>query len=190
MNQEKGTSLWPWIAIFAGAGAVVTILWLISWALITRQLGNPMSLGPFGDMFGAVNALFSGYAFAGIIVDILMQRQELKSQREEAARSTKAQQGLGTAAAIEAQYHMMPTLNPTTSRFITIIGDSVTAGFGGSDKSERWPTILAKEHNLIVHDISQMGETTASALKRAKGQTITSPVVILEIGGNDLLGSP
>jgi len=77
MDQQKGTSLWPWIAIFASAGAVVTILWLISWALITRLLGNPTGPGPFGDMFGAVNALFSGLAFAGIIVAILMQRQEL-----------------------------------------------------------------------------------------------------------------
>ena len=103
MNQEKGTSLWPWIAIFAGAGAVVTILWLISWALITRQLGNPMNPGPFGDMFGAVNSLFSGLAFAGIIVAILMQRQELKLQREELARSTKAQEAQERALVIAAR---------------------------------------------------------------------------------------
>ena len=103
MDQQEGTKLWPWIATFAGIGAVVTILWFISWALITLYLGvNPTKPGPFGDMFGAVNAWFSGLAFAGIIVAILMQRQELKSQREEAARSTKAQQGLGRAAAIEA----------------------------------------------------------------------------------------
>ena len=104
MDQQEGTRLWPWIATFAGIGAVVTILWFISWALITLYLGvNPTKPGPFGDMFGAVNAWFSGLAFAGIIVAILMQRQELKAQREEAARSTKAQQGLGRAAAIEAQ---------------------------------------------------------------------------------------
>jgi hypothetical protein len=34
-------------------------------------------------MFGVVNALFSGLAFAGIIFTILLQRKELKYQREE-----------------------------------------------------------------------------------------------------------
>lgn len=52
----------------------------------------------------------------------------------------------------------------------------------------RWPTLLAKDHNLNIQDISHPGETVASALKWAKSQQILSPVVILEIGGNDLLG--
>jgi len=93
------------------------------------------------------------------------------------------------AAAIEIPYHITPSLNPASSRSITVIGDSVTAGMGGSDKSVKWPTLLAKRHNLNVQDISHPGETAASALKRAKEQQIESPVVLLEIGGNDLLGS-
>ena len=46
-------------------------------------------------------------------------------------------------------------------------------------------------HNGVVgrRYISHMGETAASALKRAEKDRITSPIVILEIGGNDLLGS-
>lgn len=39
--------------------------------------------GTFGDMFGAVNALFSGLAFAGLICTLIVQMQELKAQREE-----------------------------------------------------------------------------------------------------------
>jgi hypothetical protein len=39
--------------------------------------------GQFGDMFGMINALFSGLAFAGIIFTIYLQRQELKAQRRE-----------------------------------------------------------------------------------------------------------
>ncbi|GAB3960174.1 hypothetical protein GCM10028805_57460 [Spirosoma harenae] len=41
--------------------------------------------GTFGDMFGAVNALFSGLALAGIIISIQMQSNELALQREELA---------------------------------------------------------------------------------------------------------
>lgn len=39
--------------------------------------------GTYGDMFGTVNALFSGLAFGGIIITILLQRKELGLQREE-----------------------------------------------------------------------------------------------------------
>jgi acyl-CoA thioesterase-1 len=93
------------------------------------------------------------------------------------------------AAALEIPYHIKPTLEPASSRFITVIGDSITAGMGGGDKSEKWPAILAKRHGVTVQDISQMGATAASARKRAEDYQITAPVVILEIGGNDLLAS-
>ena len=39
--------------------------------------------GTFGDSFGAPNALFSGLAFAGLIVTLIMQKDELSMQREE-----------------------------------------------------------------------------------------------------------
>ncbi|MFN0051239.1 MAG: SGNH/GDSL hydrolase family protein [Planctomycetales bacterium] len=93
------------------------------------------------------------------------------------------------AAVIELPNHFVPSLQLAPSRQITIIGDSVTAGTGGDDKSETWPRILGREHDLQIQDISQIGETAASALKRVQAQTIDSPLVIVEIGGNDVLGS-
>lgn len=47
------------------------------------SIGSWGDRGAFGDMFGAINALFSGLAFAGIIFTILRQREELKLQRKE-----------------------------------------------------------------------------------------------------------
>jgi hypothetical protein len=46
---------------------------------------NPdwVTRGQFGDMFGAVNTLFSGLAFAGLIYAIFLQRKELELQRDE-----------------------------------------------------------------------------------------------------------
>ena len=46
--------------------------------------------GTFGDSFGAVNALFSGLAFAGVIIAIFLQSRELYWQRIEVRGSTKA----------------------------------------------------------------------------------------------------
>ena len=93
------------------------------------------------------------------------------------------------AALIEIPYHITPSLNPVRTRTMTVIGDSVSAGVGGDETSETWPGLLARQHQLQVQDISHMGETAASALKRAKSQTIESSVVVVEIGGNDVLGS-
>ncbi len=57
--------------------------------------------GVFGDMFGFVNALFSGLAFAGLIYAIWLQRIELRLQRREleATREELA----GQRAQMEAQ---------------------------------------------------------------------------------------
>ena len=93
------------------------------------------------------------------------------------------------AALAELPYHIARSLAPVSSRSVTVIGDSVSAGVGGSEKSETWPKILAREHGLTVQDLSQMGETAASALKHVRSQVIRSPVIVVEIGGNDLLGS-
>ncbi|MEW4425991.1 hypothetical protein AB1I68_00690 [Paenibacillus pabuli] len=55
----------------------------ISWYFIPQWYDKEaLEAGTFGDMFGAVNALFSGLAFAGLIYTITVQRQELSLQRE------------------------------------------------------------------------------------------------------------
>jgi hypothetical protein len=45
--------------------------------------------GQFGDLFGAVNAFFTGLAFAGVIYTIILQRKELEMQRKELQSSTE-----------------------------------------------------------------------------------------------------
>lgn len=65
-------------AIFILVPAVV-ILWGLNWILISCDL-NKSSIG---DTFGVVNSLFSGLAFAGIIITIFLQNKELGLQREE-----------------------------------------------------------------------------------------------------------
>lgn len=52
-------------------------------------ISKPEDRGTFGDMFGAVNTLFSGLAFAGIIYTIYQQGTELKLQRIEVAKTNE-----------------------------------------------------------------------------------------------------
>ncbi|MFP3595074.1 hypothetical protein SB689_24320, partial [Chryseobacterium sp. SIMBA_038] len=45
--------------------------------------------GLFGDMFGASNAVFTGLSFVGVIIAILLQRQDLKETKEEVVNQNK-----------------------------------------------------------------------------------------------------
>lgn len=89
-NKETKSRLWFWIVI---AIVGVIALWSLSWWLISKNIDCSTDRGTFGDMFGAVNALFSGLAFAGLIATLLYQQEELKLQREELAQTREELKG-------------------------------------------------------------------------------------------------
>lgn len=62
---------------------VVFIIWVISLFIVLFGMKDWNDRGNLGDSFGGINALFSGFAFAGIIYTILLQRKELTLQRQE-----------------------------------------------------------------------------------------------------------
>jgi hypothetical protein len=53
------------------------------------SLGGWQTRGQFGDLFGGVNAFFTGLAFAGLVFTILLQGYHLRSQGEELSLSTE-----------------------------------------------------------------------------------------------------
>lgn len=59
------------------------VIWLVSAILTLVFIDNWSDRGTFGDLFGAVNALFSGLAFAGLIYTIILQKRDLEMQRAE-----------------------------------------------------------------------------------------------------------
>lgn len=62
---------------------VIVFIWRLYWAWIEAQCMNLEARGQFGDMFGGITSLFTGLAFAGVIVTIWLQSHELKLQRRE-----------------------------------------------------------------------------------------------------------
>lgn len=79
-SEESKNDLWRTLIY---AGLAVFAIWLLSWGFIDLCISECDDRGTFGDKFGAVNALFSGLAFAGLIVTLIYQKEELKLQREE-----------------------------------------------------------------------------------------------------------
>ena len=69
-------------AVLIIAGTII-VVWLLVGLMPIFIYCDPTQRGTFGDMFGAVNALFSGMALAGVVYAILLQREELRLQRQE-----------------------------------------------------------------------------------------------------------
>jgi acyl-CoA thioesterase-1 len=94
--------------------------------------------------------------------------------------------GLAVVAILcEIPYHFSPRLTSTV-KALAVVGDSVTAGL--NDGEETWPKQLARTINLQVFDASQPGATLKSAIQQVELlNSQAADVLILEIGGNDLL---
>lgn len=73
----------PSIIIGVIAGFSVLLIFGLFWWGIDHWISDPNIRGVFGDKFGAVNALFSGLAFLGLIITLVFQQEELKLQRSE-----------------------------------------------------------------------------------------------------------
>ena len=59
--------------------------------------GDNNNAGTFGDSFGFVNSLLSAFAFAGVILTLVMQSRELEMQREELVESRKQYEKMAVA---------------------------------------------------------------------------------------------
>ena len=93
------------------------------------------------------------------------------------------------AAMAELPYHMQPSIPIGHANKIIVIGDSISAGIG--NESELWPAILQSEIGIRVINISEPGLKVAGAAEKAgrlEDTASESKVIILEIGGNDILG--
>jgi hypothetical protein len=106
-------------------------LWLISIPVVTGIYGKPTSAHEFGDMFGAINALFSGLALAGIIYTIIIQREELRLTRDELKRAAEAQ--TNSAESLKKQL-----LQQTDASRLTALSALVNSANEQINQHDRW----------------------------------------------------
>ena len=83
----------------------VIAIWIISGVLIYYLIPDWGDRGTLGDMFGVVNALFSGLAFAALIYTIILQREEISLNRKEIELNRKELQK--SAAAQDSSQHAL-----------------------------------------------------------------------------------
>jgi acyl-CoA thioesterase-1 len=116
-------------------------------------------------------------------------------------RSAQRRDGVRVAAAIvlvfaachEARYHFRPAIPARGASggggdTLYVIGDSISAAFAGSKRSA-WPQLLAEAHNINVVNLARAGAKSRTILPTVEKIGTGRCVVLIEIGGNDVLGN-
>jgi len=88
-------------------------------------------------------------------------------------------------AAIEFSHRKMPKIAEVARGDLVVIGDSISSGI--DSHIEPWPLVLQQTCGIEVRNLAKPGAQVKEALFIAKDLTDNDRLVLIEIGGNDLL---
>jgi acyl-CoA thioesterase I len=88
---------------------------------------------------------------------------------------------------VELPFHLARPIPLLKDQTIYVIGDSISAGIDTREKT--WPYVLGDLSGEKVVNLAQAGATLDTAMYQIPGITSSNALVLVEIGGNDLLGS-
>lgn len=145
--------------------AAVLLLWLGTWAAAVFFLSGWTERGQFGDLFGSVNALFSGLAFAGLLItvrlqqeqlstqqqELKLQREEMASSRKELARQVSAQQALYRATVAQI------AVAAANARIEAIKVDSESVAPSGRDRFKKEIESVAAALEALANRMEEEG---------------------------------
>jgi acyl-CoA thioesterase-1 len=87
---------------------------------------------------------------------------------------------------VELPYHLPPTIKASPKLVFYVVGDSISAGISAKDRA--WPDVLGDISHFKVINLAKPGATVESAVDQIAGIVGSNSLVMVEIGGNDLLG--
>ncbi len=174
MSEPKSEPIKVLIILMSGIVGV----WILHWVAMDYFFKDWTDRGLSGDMFGSVNALFSGLALAGIIYTIFLQRKELQLQRHELEltrnelkRTAEAQEKSGEA--LREQHQAMLMTSRINAMNIIIEADSREIdqmARGGSLNEER-----RQLRELLVNRVDSLRKSLTSTLIGLE-ESLTEPV--------------
>jgi acyl-CoA thioesterase I len=88
---------------------------------------------------------------------------------------------------LEQPWHVNPRIANPRERRLYVVADSISAGLG-TQGVVTWPNLLRQEHGIDVTDLARAGATAESALKDLGGKSLGAGLILVEIGGNDMIG--
>jgi len=86
----------------------------------------------------------------------------------------------------ELQHRSLPLISGMPSDHLVIIGDSISSGI--DPQVPPWPTVMQATTGIRVKNLSSVGAFTAEGLGMAAKVESEDRVVLIEMGGNDLIG--
>ncbi len=182
----SGDSLYPGAALLALA-VMTTPFLQRRWLLILRSLATWAGLAMI-IMASRPLTWWMGAISATVLALWLVEWNVLRSG------SGFARLRLGSAAVLvllvvlsgsELLHRGMPTIRGVPSDHLVVIGDSISAGIG-SDATP-WPVLFQQEVKVRVLNLSQPGAGVDDATAMASHVTPQDSLILIEIGGNDLL---
>ena len=72
------------VLVFVVIGLLVVLVFPLYYLVLSGSVGSLQDRAAFGEMFGALGAVFSALAFAAVICSIFIQVQDLRHQQKEA----------------------------------------------------------------------------------------------------------
>lgn len=88
--------------------------------------------------------------------------------------------------ASELSHRRMPAIMGVLSDHLVVIGDSISSGI--DPRMPAWPVVMQQLTNVPVKNLSRPGARVAEGTDMAEKVTPDDRVVLVELGGNDLLG--
>lgn len=179
-------------SLFSGSGILLLIV-----ALAGRlRRGWRQSVRDFLAILGGAMVFLAGtpgpqglvwILTCGVFAWIVFERM----RRTWAARTSLFGRGLLvvlalTVVGLEVPFRFMPALPQGMHEGIVVLGDSISAGIV---KDKCWPQAFAQRHSVPALNLARNGATAATALEQqAKDIPPDADLVVIEIGGNDMLG--
>ncbi|WP_310620879.1 putative phage abortive infection protein [Flexibacterium corallicola] len=157
-----------------GAIALVVLFWIGNWWLGFWYL-EADERGTFGDTFGAVNALFSGLALAGLCYAILLQQHELRITKKDARRTKQMLDEQTQHLELQNANHSKQAFEVTFFQMLKLLSDlteqlSIASNHPNSSstkiigkmsfrvfKSKLWDLKRRKESNIKSKCLSKHG---------------------------------
>jgi hypothetical protein len=164
----------------------VFLLWLVTPLVLWLMFDEISERGQAGDLFGSINALFSGLAFAGVIIAILLQRAELALQRTELA-LTRQELERSASAQESAHQTMQKSMHAQTFKVVLDILDSrdsiearrfITSDTGRlkQKRPAQWPQDIKNAAEQVVRGFDSVGALVRRNLIPVDYLTLTRSV--------------
>ncbi|GAA5144172.1 hypothetical protein GCM10023213_33750 [Prosthecobacter algae] len=164
-EDEKDLTIKEEVIKFKGPLLAIPGMWIVFGLAPYLFYDTNDGRGTFGDMFGAVNSLFSGLAFGGVICAILLQRKELQLQRRELRLTRREMEKSSNAQTISAKalslQFELNKLSAQLAAFATVLAAKQQAAANytglylthvGNQKSRLEPSMLRAESEAKVYD--------------------------------------